>query len=69
MVQIQNINPLEFNGKIFQIFWKTVISRFLGLFDHMENVLEISEECLPHIPCSNPGTNENLNFLVKISEK
>ena len=40
---IRKVNRLDVNGKIFQIYLKTVISRFLGLFDHLEKVLEISD--------------------------
>ena len=40
---IRKVNRLDVNGKIFQICLKTVISRFLGLFDHLEKVLEISD--------------------------
>ena len=40
---IRKVKRLDVNGKIFQICLKTVISRFLGLFDHLEKVLEISD--------------------------
>ena len=36
----RKVNRLELNGKIFQIYLKTVISRFPELFDHLEKVLE-----------------------------
>ena len=56
----RKVNRLEFNWKIFQISLETVISRFLGLFDHLEKVLKISDECLFREPCSLQGTNAKI---------
>ena len=57
---LRKVNRLEVNGKIFQICLETVISRFLGLFDHLEKVLKISDECLFREPCSLQGTNAKI---------
>ena len=56
----RKVNRLEFNWKIFQISLETVISRFLGLFDHLEKVLKISDECLFCEPWSVQGTNAKI---------
>ena len=52
----RNVNRLEVNGEIFQICLETVISSFLGLFDHLEKVSINSEECLFCEPWSVQGT-------------
>ena len=57
---LRKVNRLEVNGKIFQICLETVISRFLGLFDHLEKVLKISDECLFRVPWWIEGTNAKI---------
>ena len=67
---LRKVNRLEVNGKIFQICLKTVISRFLGMFDHLEKVSINSEECLFCVPSSVQGTNaEILTKIGQISRK
>ena len=57
---LRKVNRLEVNGKIFQICLKTVISRFLGMFDHLEKVSINSEECLFRVPWWIEGTNAKI---------
>ena len=46
--------------EIFQICLETVISSFLGLFDHLEKVSINSEECLFRVPWWIEGTNAKI---------